>query len=307
MAPEWLINGLSQWTGVPTSVITGLTLQSFEGRMFEQHTSKTNSPWILPLGIFHRTRRLYGMQYCPICLRLDPIPYFRSVWRLAISTVCLEHRVMIRDCCPTCSAPVIFSRIDMTSRTLAPSAPINTCYRCKANLSDDCEISTIGSGLTCSLEIALNAWYRGLDQGWVQIGKITIQYSILAFAVLRQICWLLASNYNGRKLPYQMLAEQIGVRYRPAAERYFENNRIETRHSVLLIAIWLLDDWPERFVRTAVDARLSSAWILRDMRRPAPYWFAKVVDQYLFTPGKPIGATRSGDLLEFQGRSTCRL
>ena len=265
--------------------------------MFEQHTSKTNSSWILPLGIFHRTRRLYGMQYCPICLKHDQIPYFRCVWRLAISTVCFEHRVMIRDCCPTCSAPVIFSRIDMTSRTVAPSAQINTCYRCKADLSDGCAIPTTGLGLTPAHETALKAWHLGLNQGWVQIGKLTIQYSTLAFAVLRQLCRLLASNYNGRKLPYQMLAEQIGIPYQPAVDSYFENNRIETRHSVLLIAIWLLDDWPERFVRVAVDARLSSAWILRDMHRPVPYWFAKVVDQYLFTPGKPIGTTPINGLI----------
>jgi len=85
-------------------------LRSYEGRMFERLNVAGNSDWILPSGIFHRKRKRPGMQFCPLCLATDETPYYRKAWRLALSTFCDLHDVMLHDRCPKCQSPVIFHR-----------------------------------------------------------------------------------------------------------------------------------------------------------------------------------------------------
>lgn len=75
--------------------------------------------WINPLGIFHRTRVLSGLQVCPLCLAQDGI--YRRIWRLSFVTHCPIHLVPLYACCPTCRAPIVPHR-QIRGSTL--------CHRC---------------------------------------------------------------------------------------------------------------------------------------------------------------------------------
>lgn len=61
--------------------------------------------WINPLGIFHRTRMLSGLQVCPMCLAEDGV--YRRLWRLSFVTHCPVHLVALYACCPVCRAPIV--------------------------------------------------------------------------------------------------------------------------------------------------------------------------------------------------------
>lgn len=42
------------------------------------------------------------LQYCPVCLRDDEVPYFRCSWTLATRVSCFHHGCRLRDRCPSC-------------------------------------------------------------------------------------------------------------------------------------------------------------------------------------------------------------
>lgn len=62
-------------------------------------------PWITAVGLFHRIRRLHGLQYCPDCLA--EAPYFRRLWRIAFVTHCPAHHRVLLDGCARCDAPIV--------------------------------------------------------------------------------------------------------------------------------------------------------------------------------------------------------
>lgn len=42
------------------------------------------------------------LQYCPVCLRDDEVPYFRRSWTLATRVSCFHHGCQLLDRCPSC-------------------------------------------------------------------------------------------------------------------------------------------------------------------------------------------------------------
>lgn len=83
-------------------------------------------PWVLSLGVYHRTRRRHGQQFCADCLTAGP--WLRLHWRLACSVCCLDHRRLLQDACPSCDAPFVFHRM-----SLAVPGRLE-CHACGSNV-----------------------------------------------------------------------------------------------------------------------------------------------------------------------------
>ena len=66
-------------------------------------------------------------RYCPLCLKDDPVPYFRMIWHLPFVTVCPVHHVLLVNRCPSC-----YSTIDYWNTRWNQS--ISTCFSCKDSL-----------------------------------------------------------------------------------------------------------------------------------------------------------------------------
>jgi hypothetical protein len=128
---------LAAKTGTSLERVRATTLRDFEGRLFERFNANGNCRWILPIGIYHRSRRLYGLQYCPLCLREDEVPYFRRLWRLSFVTMCPKHWMPLLDRCSCCGEPVAFHRRDLRGpRSIYPEHPITLCQHCELDLRD---------------------------------------------------------------------------------------------------------------------------------------------------------------------------
>jgi hypothetical protein len=128
---------LARKTGTRLDWVEATTLRAFEGRLFARFNKKTNTRWVLPLGVYHRTHRGFGLQFCPECLRSDRVPYFRRAWRLAFVTVCPHHWSVLRDRCPHCGAAVAFHRLEFGGRRgELPEHAITTCQRCGLDICD---------------------------------------------------------------------------------------------------------------------------------------------------------------------------
>lgn len=265
-----LLERLSNQTGSTADELRGGMLAGYESLLFERHNPNGNTKWILPLGVYHRKRRSYGVQFCPLCLFLDPVPYYRRRWRLAFSTVCDVHGSMLHDRCPQCGVPVVYFRNDLGFRSGYRLGDLVSCWVCDFDLRRAPAYSP--SGPDGKSILALRSLGTFHDLGWWFQGGEAIPYSPLYFAALHHLLMILPSARGARLLDY--IERQTGWRASLTDVRKrspFESRPISVRHDLLVSALWLLDDWPERFVRAATAAGLSQSRILRG--ELLPFWF----------------------------------
>ncbi len=257
--------------GTRLEVARETCLRSFEGRLFESLNVKGNSDWILPAGVFHRLRRRPHMQYCPLCLAADRVPYFRKHWRTAIATFCVVHNVMLRDRCPNCQAPVMFYRQEMGDRWAMPVHHLSRCSSCSFDLSRAAAEKALVLDKQAFATLRLQIDY--MDQGWTWTDKKTFHYSHLYFAVLRNLVQKLSASWTPRRLRW---AAQIrlgcSIDHLLTVREPFEYRDLHVRHVLVQMATWYLLDWPVRFQGLFSANRCRHSELVRDFK-DVPYWF----------------------------------
>jgi len=78
LRPDWLLETLSKKTATRYYDVRQTTFYPFEGRLFHHYRAAGVLRWALPLVMYHRKRKGHGMQYCPLCLKEDKDPYYRT-------------------------------------------------------------------------------------------------------------------------------------------------------------------------------------------------------------------------------------
>ena len=288
-APDWLLEHLAAASGTSIKDALNTTLKSYDGILYENHQPNGNTKWINPLGIYHRTHKGFGLQYCPLCLSQDNEPYFRKQWRLAFYTECEKHHVLLHDQCPKCSNPVNFHRVEMGIRSRIKPRSILNCYKCGYDLRDAAKERVYCADWQTTIQ------YRTLqdfhEMGWGFTNDLTIQYSHQLFDVLRHLCVLMLSrNRASCLLPY--ISKKLGFAIEEinrTSKTAFEKLDVRDRHHLFHCTIWLTLDWPERFLEVCFINGLSSAYLLKDFNSP-PFWFYSIIDknlnQSLYSPSQ---------------------
>lgn len=162
-APDWLLEHLVNKSGVHRAQVEQTTLRSFESIVFEKLNPNGCTRFLLPISIYHRSRRRAGQQYCPQCLAEDQVPYLRRHWRLSLSMVCVKHRLILEEQCPECHQPIAPHRADMRSRGMSPvSLSLRRCGHCDAFLTSKMRVATAKQ---CAMQTFINTV---LDQGWIE-------------------------------------------------------------------------------------------------------------------------------------------
>ncbi|CAP02598.1 TniQ family protein [Acinetobacter baumannii] len=134
--PENIINKLHFYTKQDLSVIKNLSLQSYKNILF-LYSNTAILKGVLSVGINHRLRKKYGLQFCPMCLREDKIPYYRKYWRIAYLISCPYHGVKLGNRCFKCNFQITPHRVDMIEKTrLVNKLSIELCSKCFCKLSD---------------------------------------------------------------------------------------------------------------------------------------------------------------------------
>ena len=276
MAPPEVLHTLAARTSTSLQRIQQTTLPPLVERLTGEPltASQANVSWLMPLGIYHRTHRYHGLTYCPQCLGNDgSTPYYRTRWRLAFHVVCPTCGVYLQEKCPACGAPIIFFRIELGRKSDLADRPISTCYRCSFDLSQ---------APTQAVSIKTLRRYRSLyrisREGWNR----TVPYPHQYLRVLRQLVWLLASPFE----PARSLQVDMRLRFNQPAEKltasvWFERLPISERIRLLEQAMWLLEDWPDRFTAVMRYHRLKSSTLLREMK-DVPFWFHAVVAESFY-------------------------
>lgn len=301
LASPRVIEGLADLTGKSPDDIRALTLASYEGRVYASHNSFGNNRWILPLGIYHRTWRRFGLQYCPQCLFEDSEPYFRRHWRLALSTICEKHGVLMHDRCHRCGAPVMYFRNDLGHRTRHYFKSSACCHACGANLARAPAYDPPGpDGQTLAIMRSLRI---ALDMGWWWAGKQTIHFGHMFFDVLHRLATLLAAR-KGQKL-LKEVERRIGMSAfggrQLQAKISLEHRALVERHWLISMGLWLLQDWPTRFVDTCQAARMWQSWLIGGEH--FPYWFEAVLDERLDRSRYIPNSEEAGNVARYLART----
>ncbi len=126
-ATDSLLQSIESASGTPISTLRDGCLTNTERVLCGgEPRCNGNVPLLLSLGVFHRTRKRHGTQYCSECLR-EARPWIRQVWRFGFVLACPVHETPLFDACPTCDAPYIPHR--------SPTTDFSTCWRCSAALN----------------------------------------------------------------------------------------------------------------------------------------------------------------------------
>lgn len=268
-APEALLHLMCELTGATKAQAYQSTLRSFEGFVYEHHNPCANTKWILPLGIYHRTRKGFGLMYCPLCLKEDKEPYFRKQWRLAFHLICDRHGTLMCDRCPSCGTAVVFFRRELGRRSEIDGGEITLCHACGFDLRfAPAHDPPAPDGQVLAM---LRSLIMFRDLGWWFAGVRHIAYSHLYLDVVHHLAALIGAR-RGRKLREEIERQtrrklpdlsigNIKLEMRPFWERYW----------MVLLALWALQDWPQRFRTVNAAAGLSSAWLL--LGECLPSWF----------------------------------
>ncbi|WP_083921014.1 TniQ family protein [Hahella ganghwensis] len=227
-APKSLIQRISDFSALSCKSVEKMTL-----RKYELTTCLTGSahspiqgfaPWINAIGVYHRDRKRFGLQYCPKCLQESP--GFLKSWRLSFVTICQSHQLGLLDRCPECRAPVIPHRNHM--HTL-------NCHNCNFRL-DRAPGSLLGkTSQMHSLINFQNKLFKALHGLPVNIGRQEIPgRDVLAGAHI-----LLSALRQKRCSKYSQL-DDAGV-------GAIELSDTSERMTVLLFMDSLLEGWPQSF------------------------------------------------------------
>ena len=238
LAPAWLIDELCFRTGTDPARAHQTTLRAYEGVIYPRYRSASVIFWILHLSMYHRQRRGYGLQFCPLCLAEDAEPYYRRHWRLGFYVVCHRHRVVMLDRCGSCQAPVAVHRLTMGAVNRRRIPPMIQCHCCGSDLRRSETRPFYSNDERISMEILqLGRWASALPN------PLDPNFNLGDLRVLRHLLHLLTSRSKkidllGFALHQTNCNEAIDISGRVPIEQ----RAIDERLTLMYLVMWLWTD-----------------------------------------------------------------
>lgn len=271
LAPQEVIETLARISGASIEQIEGTTLRGYEGTLFEHHNANGMCRWIVPIGIFHRTRKRPGLMFCPECLNEDVEPYFRRRWRLAFSTVCTKHGCCLLDACPKCDSPIAPHRSDMQGRGIIPRGGLNVhCWKCgfdlraswKTKISEESLVQ-----LQARLEIALG-------NGYANWAGNPAMHSLVLFDGVRALIAGITSRQTQERL--MKSAKEINIDLGGWPRTGLEMASLPIRRDLFRWLAIVLGNWPANFTGLIHKYKLRYADLKGDSENRS-FWYEDVI------------------------------
>lgn len=242
----WL-DELEVFAGIPTTRLEASTLLPFR-RVLGSALRNGDTPMLLSVSVFHRTRRRHGLQFCPTCLA-EGRCWFRRVWRLGFVFVCPEHGTALLDACPTCGSPVVPHR----SLWLDPSR----CHQCGTFMGSEARMKLPPAGV---LE-----WQRWLLDALSGTSKVAGPFDQPeAFTSVRSLLSVLTIRPVHAAIREALHLPLVAL---PADRLQFEHARTTERALLMeTFAAWVAG-WPLTFRLGISAARLTQRAFCR-LRQP---------------------------------------
>lgn len=272
-----LLEILADCSGCPLKRIKSMTLGYLDGLLYEDVRLNGVAKWILPIGVFHRLHRRRGMQCCPLCLQQD-VPFFGLKWRISIFTICEVHKCFLIDACPQCGATIEYHRLAISRGDFIPHTPLSICAGCGFDLARSLVVQpdvlperVVNEYIKILQMISKNQWSSTL--------RFTSIYPLSFFDGLKALLRLV------NKRSATALRERINARFPVeltvnSGVMEFGYLSILQRFKLVVTCLWLLHDWPNRFVTVLQDSHLSRSRIT-EYPEELPFWLLNVLNDHL--------------------------
>ncbi len=269
---------VSSSTGQDMHRIQMLSLRCFEGILFERLVPNSLSPWVSSVGVFHRTRKRFGLSFCAMCFKEDAIPYYRRWWRIAGYIICVKHECYLRDRCPNCFQAITFFRLGtgVRSAKTIKYMPLSTCSYCGMDLSRSLIIYPewfYGARRQMYMDLFLH--HRLIINTGSSVSNVQLFQGVraLAFLFSSRTSHVLRDYLNHI---YQLQFDSKKFTHKVDFENLEISERVEVVHGVLV----LLESWPKKFVEICSQTNITKCRF-SDKRSSLPAWLIDVVDKYL--------------------------
>ncbi|HLX53299.1 MAG TPA: TniQ family protein [Aquella sp.] len=267
---EQIIQDYSIVTGYTDKRINQLLLHELLERLAARKTAKTNSRWLIPLN--NRGRNLTalgGIPFCPSCLTEKQ--YFSQNWRLATTTVCLEHKIYLKECCQKCRSPVTLKHVFAAFKNNITDELLCICASCGFDLRKSVKRCIKRRSIDHN---QFNA--QVIKDGFINMKDKQIQYSHLYFEAILVLSCVLLFRDNGCKL-YNYLKNQLQMDCRHCEivtqnMRTIENIPLNSRDTALYMINYLLTSYPNNLA-DAINNSKTMPSILHMTRDYKPFWF----------------------------------
>jgi len=279
-APAKLVTDMADMTGVTHATAESTTLRRFEGLLYERVNTAGQTSEINQLGVYHRTRRLPGLQWCPECLREDKHPYFRQHWRLALFSTCHIHKSILSCVCPACFKPAVPFRVED-----------QLCHHCGYDRRNIKKIKAREEVLKIE-----KYFLNGLHGQCLYLEDNISVHPYIYFAIVRRLQRLLVSIARSDRLR-TIINKHHNTRIKLKTRDRLNLPNILTskeRHDVSFMLSKLLENWPYNFINYCKDAGMYWTWITKDLHpQDVPYLLTKIADFHLSEP-RAIRTSLSG-------------
>lgn len=267
-----ILETLCAGTGVSFAAAQATIFATFSGVLFEGEFPAGKSSFIRPVGVYHRKRRGFGMQFCAACLRDEPKPFFKLNWRLIGFPTCTSHGLILSDRCSICRSPICLHRGGITH-----------CDVCSADLRDTAQFPADQSVLSLQKHneavltgdsVSLIPAFRGM-------------YPLSYFRLLHRL--MLITLFGVRAPAFRTAIEQkfnceLGI-YQEDVEKELGFVAPSRLHNALVAVSHIISNWPHNFIEVAKDAKLWASWASKDSSAAdLPYVYTKVVREHLSDP-----------------------
>lgn len=249
------------------------TLRAYEGAAFKSLSSNGWVPWVMPIGVYHRTRVHHGSSFCPQCLQEDRCALL--AWRMAWLVHCPRHEIPLLDACQRCGAPFVFHRISLAMPGRLP------CPHCGHNFTSVIEggrpVTMRARDLQRSITAACSSGVRRV--GGQQVSAVDY------LAGLRYLIRGLYSKSHSRGLADGLPGSVWRSRllHKAPSQSPFEHWRVENRAQTLDLLSMVVAAWPTQLL---LAARRGRVYRIRFGSDPAPGWVEAVLARTrLRTPG----------------------
>lgn len=253
------------------AVLATLCLNRFLNQSIGEPVGGQLIRWVINHGHTGKTDGV-GNGFCPECLATDEVPHFRLSWRLAFMTHCPVHECQLINSCPSCHRRCWPETYANRHKFNARWLDLRHCPECGTDLS---KAAVVFDG---KHEVSSNLWKLLANDDGSQFSTSAMPMADY-FRALWSTCRLLGrqiKRLSGKK----DLEELQAVLPVYKTGRTLEKQTGQVRQALLSMAIWLLDDWPSRFVATCKAADITRA-DFGATDNCSPPWFDEVVRDHL--------------------------
>lgn len=212
--------------------------------------------WVNAIGIYHRTRTRFGLQYCPHCLAATPA--FLRAWRLSYVVACEVHQCFLLDRCRSCKRPLSQHRrgFDLTR-----------CHHCGAALS---QLRTLPSQ---DVHVANALEVQHMFESWAGT------HSVILGSVVVSREDFFAGSMIILKAVREKMRSNVGLRGSDIADHCngegLRLGAVTTRASLCRVLYEVLSDWPINFLHFAGASRMTQVGVRH--HGAAPAWLQEVI------------------------------